>query len=186
MYSDPTASQIELTDSEIIGGQGISAPRLAPLCPETTGPLITFTKEVHTMNEKENIQLVQRTYQLFKSGDINTLLSLYSDDVKWHIPKMENVPYSGEVNGIQKVRDFFALLAENEENLTFDTREFIAQGDKVVVLGHFSWRIKATNNKYDSDFAHVVNVKNGKISGFHEYVDTAARIRAHTGAKAAR
>lgn len=137
------------------------------------------------MNENENIKLVQRTYQLFKSGDIETLLSMYSDDVKWHIPKMENVPYSGEISGLKKVKDFFAMLDETEENLTFETREFVGQGDKVVVLGHFSWRIKSNNNRYESDFAHVVTVKNGKIVGFHEYMDTAARAKANTATKAA-
>ena len=137
------------------------------------------------MNDNENVKLVQRTYQLFKSGDIKTLLSLYSDNVKWHIPKMENVPNSGAISGLPAVRDFFARLGEEQESLTFETNEFIGQGDKVVVLGRFSWLVKATKNKYESDFAHVVTVNNGKITGFQEYMDTAAATKAHTAARAA-
>ncbi|MEO7674658.1 MAG: nuclear transport factor 2 family protein [Pyrinomonadaceae bacterium] len=137
------------------------------------------------MNEQENTDIVRRTYELFKSGDIETLFSMYSDDVVWHVPEMENVPYAGTITGRQNVVDFFALLDETEENLTFDTREFIAQGDKVVVSGNFSWRVKSTNKEYASEFAHIVTVGGGKITGFHEYLDTAARSKAHTAAQAA-
>lgn len=136
------------------------------------------------MNEQESTKLVQRTYELFKIGD-RTFLDLYSDDVVWHVPEMENVPYAGDIRGRENVIDFFARLAEAEENLTMEPTEFIAQGDKVVVLGNFSWRVKATNREYASDFAHIVTVKDGKITGFHEYLDTAARIKAHTAAQAA-
>lgn len=136
------------------------------------------------MNEQENTKLVQRTYELFKIGD-NTFLDLYSDDVAWHVPEMENVPYAGDISGRENVIDFFARLDAAEENLTMEPTEFIAQGDKVVVLGNFSWRVKATNREYASDFAHVVTVEDGKITGFYEYLDTAARIKAHTAAQAA-
>ena len=137
------------------------------------------------MNEEANTKLVQRTYELFKSGEIETLLNMYSDDVVWHVPEMENVPYAGTITGRQSVVEFFALLDKTEENLTFETTKFIAQGDNVVVLGNFSWRVKSTNKEYASDFAHVVTVADSKITGFHEYLDTAARIKAHTAAKAA-
>lgn len=137
------------------------------------------------MNEQENIKIVQRTYELFKSGDIETLLNMYSDDVSWQLPEMENVPYAGKVNGRESVTDFFSRLDAAEENLTFETTEFIAQGDKVVVLGNHSWRVKATNKEYASDFAHVVTVAGGKITGFQEYMDTAVRSKAHTAAQAA-
>jgi ketosteroid isomerase-like protein len=136
------------------------------------------------MNEQENTKLVRRTYELFKSGD-SSFLSLYSDDVTWHVPEMENVPYAGNISGRENVVDFFARLGEAEENLTMEPTEFIAQGNKVVVLGNFSWRVKSTNKEYASDFAHVVTVENGKITGFYEYLDTAARIKAHTAAQTA-
>ena len=128
---------------------------------------------------------MQRTYELFKSGDIETLLKMYSDDVSWRLPETANVPYAGTINGLESVTDFFSRLGAAEENLTFERTEFIAQGDKVVVLGNFKWRVKATNKEYASDFAHVVTVKDGKITGFQEYMDTAVRSKAHTAAQAA-
>lgn len=60
--------------------------------------------------------------------------------------------------------------------------EFIAKDDKVIVLGNSKWRVKATNKEYQSDFAHVLTVKDGKVSGFREFMDTAVRTNAHNAA----
>ena len=136
------------------------------------------------MNEQENTKLVQKTYELFKSGD-ETFLKQFSDDISWELPEMDNVPYAGKFNGIESVIDFFTRLDEAEENLIHEPTEFIAKDDKVIVLGNMKWRIKDTNNEYDSDFVHVLTVKDGKINGFREFMDTAVRTNAHNAAQAA-
>lgn len=137
------------------------------------------------MNEQENTQLVRKSYELFNSGDIETLLGMYSNDVSWETPKVENSPLGGKISGRESVMDFFTRLDENEEFSMFEAKEFIAQGDKVVVLGHFVSRVKSTNKQFASDFAHIVTVVDGKITGFYELFDTAAAEKAHTSAKAA-
>jgi len=137
------------------------------------------------MNEQENTKLVAKTYELFTSGDIETLLGMYSDDVSWETPKVENMPFGGKVSGRDKVAEFFTILDEHEEFSVFEPTEFIAQGDKVVVLGNFAWSIKSTNKEYASDFAHIVTVADGKITGFYEFFDNAAAGRAYTAANAA-
>ena len=63
--------------------------------------------------------------------------------------------------------------------------EFIAQGDRVVVLGSFSARSKTTDKQYTTDFAHIITVKEGKITSFYEFFDNAAAGRAHTAAQTA-
>ncbi len=55
------------------------------------------------MNEQENTQLVQKTYELFNKGDVETLLSMYSDDVSWETPKVENSPLGGKISGREKL-----------------------------------------------------------------------------------
>ena len=70
-------------------------------------------------------------------------------------------------------------------NLDIAPREFVAQGDKVVSLGHYRWRVKSTGQEYSSDFAHVFTVSDGKITGFQEYTDTASAARAYQRSAAA-
>jgi hypothetical protein len=66
---------------------------------------------------------------------------------------MEGVPFAGTRRGIAGVRDFFAAVSDGLDVLEFEPHEYIAQGDKVVALGRYSWRVKATGREFSSDFA---------------------------------
>ena len=61
-------------------------------------------------------------------------MNLYSDDISWEIPKIDNAVYSGARRGKDAVSEFFELLAKSETFNQFEPTEFIAEGDKVVVL----------------------------------------------------
>src|SRR4051812_45557456 len=126
------------------------------------------------MSEQENRQLVEQTYITFKAGDIPTLLQSLSEDITWQLPEVENVPFSGKRQGRGAVGEFFSTLASLQDARSFEPREFIAQSDKVVVLGHYDWQVKANGRTYACDFAHVLSVRGGQIVAFQEYTDTAA------------
>ncbi len=137
------------------------------------------------MSEQENVKIAKQAYEFFKGGDIESLLGLYAEDVQWQTPDTENVPHSGKRAGLASVREFISLVNENSEAIEFEPQEFIAQNDKVVVLGHFRWRVKRTGKEYESDWAHVVTIRDGKIKSFQEYLDTAAASRAYTAVQTA-
>ena len=131
------------------------------------------------MSEQENVKIVQQAYQNFKSGDIQSLLGLISDDVSWQLPEIENVPFSGKRQGREAVGQFFSQVNEGQEVLSFEPREFVAQGDKVVALGSYRWRTRSTGREFASEWAHVFTIRDGKVAGFHEYMDSAAAARAY-------
>ena len=131
------------------------------------------------MSEQENTELVRQVYEHFKNGEIKALLNLLADNIEWHLPEIENVPFSGARRGQEQMGQFFASLVDTQEVQHFDPREFIAQGDKVVALGHYAWRVKSTGGEYGGDFAHVFTVQAGKVVRFHEYMDTAAAAAAY-------
>jgi hypothetical protein len=68
----------------------------------------------------------------------------------------------GEQQDLPLMQEFYAAfaglakLAEKQEAEQFEPGEFVAQGDKVVALGHYRWRIKSTGHSYPSDWAHNV------------------------------
>lgn len=137
------------------------------------------------MSEQENTALVKQAYEKFKTGDIQGLLNLLSEDITWQLPEIESVPFSGRREGRAQVGEFFSLLAEDQDTLQFEPREFVAQNDKVIALGTYNWRVKATGREYGGEWAHVFTVRDGKITGFHEYMDTAAATAAHQRAASA-
>ncbi len=126
------------------------------------------------MSEQENVRLVRRVYENFQGGNIEGLLGQLSDDVEWRLPAMENVPFAGTRRGREQVAEFFSALAGAQDVRGFEPREFVAQGDKVVALGSYSWGVKKTGREFGGEWAHVFTVRDGKVVGFHEYTDTAA------------
>jgi ketosteroid isomerase-like protein len=137
------------------------------------------------MSEQENIAVVQQAYNNFKTGNIPALLALFSDDIEWELPKVENVPFTGKRTGLTAVGEFFDLVGANQDVLEFDPLESIAQGDKVVSLGHYEWRVKATGREFASDFAHVFTIRGGKVVAFKEYFDSAVVAAAYQKAMSA-
>ena len=97
------------------------------------------------MSEHENRQFVEQAYANFKAGDIPTLLQSMSEDITWQLPEVENVPFAGKRQGRGAVGEFFSTLASLQDARSFEPREFIARGDRVVVLGHYVWQVKAAH-----------------------------------------
>ena len=125
------------------------------------------------MSEQDNVEVVRRAYENFKSGRIGALLEQMSEDVDWRLPEIEGAPFAGARRGRGAVSEFFSSLADAQDTLAFEPREFVAQGDKVVALGAYDWRVKRTGREYGGDWAHVFTIRDGRIVGFHEYMDSA-------------
>ncbi len=131
-------------------------------------------KEKVAMGEQENTELVQRIYGSFRDGDIPAMLDSLSEDVQWVTAEIEGVPTGGIRHGREQVGQFFQTLSDTQEVRQFELREFVAQDDKVIALGHYAWHVKSTGREWESDFAHVCSVRDGKVTRFQEYTDTAA------------
>ena len=48
-----------------------------------------------------------------------------------------HVPTAGERRGKASVGEFFKIVSEQVNFLRFEPKEFVAQGDKVVAIGHY-------------------------------------------------
>lgn len=132
------------------------------------------------MNPQQNIELVRKAYESFMKGNIPELLEFLSQEVDWFIPGPRNViQFVGPRRGRLEVADFFAALAESQLAQKFEPQEFIESGDKVVVLGHQQWQVKATGRSYEDDWAHIFWIEGEKIVRFREYHDTEAEASAH-------
>jgi ketosteroid isomerase-like protein len=129
--------------------------------------------------ENENVRLVQLTYQSLKSGDVRSLLSSLAPNVEWRVPRMSGVPFSGAWRGHEQVSRLFSRMAEAQDVIELEAKEFIARADKVVALGHFAWRVKSTGRNFYAEWAHIWTVRGAKVTRFDEYTDTASINEAH-------
>ena len=137
------------------------------------------------MNENHNLDVIRRGYDAFGRGDIDTLLGLFDEQIEWVSPGPPELATSGRRVGRQAVADFFTSVNDLFEIQRFEPKEFIAQGERVVVLGNETSRLKATGKVLDADWAHVFTLRNGKVVSFQEYIDTAAVVAELRAAHAA-
>ena len=56
--------------------------------------------------------------------------------------------------------------------------EFVAQGDRVLVVGFARGKVKATNKPFKDDWVFDITVRDGKVKNIREYIDTQALARA--------
>jgi ketosteroid isomerase-like protein len=128
------------------------------------------------MSEQQNVELVRKGYEAFGRGDIEGMLSLFDDNIEWVSPGPSDLPTAGTRRGRQQVAEFFRAINEAFEIQQFEPKTFVAQGDRVVVLGEDTARVKATGKVLNESWAHAFVVRNGKVVSFQEYIDTAATV----------
>lgn len=133
------------------------------------------------MSEQENTQRVQAAYAAFGRGDVPAFMDALADDVEFVIPYPADVPNGGTFRGKAGVREWLGKTMENVQFRMLVPREFIAQGDKVVVLLHAEATVKRTGREVVQDVAHVVTLRDGKVARHYAYEDTAAIADAYRG-----
>ena len=113
----------------------------------------------------------------FGRGDIQGLLALFAEDIEWISPG-EGLPLAGTYRGCAGVADFFQMVSEVMEFSSIEPREFVAVGNRVLVVGFDRGRIKATNRTYEHHEVLAFTVRNGKVTNVREYIDTLALAQA--------
>ncbi len=56
--------------------------------------------------------------------------------------------------------------------------EFVAQGDRVLVVGVATGKIKATKKTFEDHWVFDITLRDGKVTKIREYIDTQALARA--------
>ena len=138
------------------------------------------TKNVDTV--RENVDVVQRTYEAVGRGDIPALLDLLTNDVEWTLQGPSVIPFAGTRRGREEVAEFFSSVGESLQFEQVEPREFVGQGDTVVVLGFERNLIKPTGRTFEQEWAHVYTLRDGKIAKFRAFEDTAAQVIAFEAA----
>ena len=110
-------------------------------------------------------------------GDKRGLLALSAEDIEWIIPG-EDWPLAGTHRGHAELADLLQKASEMLETSYPKPPEFVAQGDRVLVVGFATGKIKATNKTFKDDWVFAITVRNGKVTNIREYIDTQALARA--------
>jgi ketosteroid isomerase-like protein len=132
----------------------------------------------------DNQKIVQSWFDLIADGKAAEAFALFSEDIVYDLKG--TTPVSGKYRGMdQIVNDFFTpwrKQLDGEMNLIVD--ELIGDGASVVALVRGEAKT-IFDKRYDNEYAFVFRIKDGKITGVTEYLDTALVETAAYGKKIA-
>lgn len=137
------------------------------------------------MNEQQNTALIQKLYDAFGRGDIETILNNLTDDVRWGLEGPAIIPFAGRRTGKSQVRGFFDALATTQRDVKLTIEHFVAQGNMVASIGRYSGTVTTTGKKFDDALAHFFEFRDGKVARFVDFTDTASVADSYTHASAA-
>jgi len=130
---------------------------------------------------RQNIAFVQSLYQAFAVRDIPSILNVLSPSVAWGEPANPFNPAGGVRHGHEGFLEWLRVGNESEEVLLLEPKDFLANLHSVAVVGYTKCRVRATGREYETDFVHLVALKDGKVQSFREFFDTFAAAEAFRG-----
>jgi uncharacterized protein len=129
------------------------------------------------MSIEKNVQIVKDFFAAMGRGDKQGLLALSAEDIEWIVPG-EDWPLAGTHRGHAGLTDVLQKASEEVETTYPEPPEFVAQGDRVLVVGVATGKIKATNRMFEDHWVFDITVRNSKLTKIREYIDTQALARA--------
>jgi uncharacterized protein len=124
---------------------------------------------------QENAETAKTSYEALARGDVDAVLETYDPEIEL----LPGIPSRGPWRGHDGAAKYFGTLAKNFDQLHVKPEEFLAAGDRVVVLGTVRGRASraafgtppADRRSFEIPFAHVLDMRGGKVARFKEYFD---------------
>lgn len=117
------------------------------------------------------LETIRELYRAMRAGDDAAFIALCTDDLIWQ--QSAGFPGGSTWHGAASViENVFRANARRWTGFAFTEDEFIATGDRVVVLGHYSGTAPATGKAMRTAVAHVYDLHEGKVRRFRMFADT--------------
>jgi uncharacterized protein len=129
------------------------------------------------MSTERNIEVVKAFFAAAFGGDKDAMLALVADDIEWIVPG-DHWPLAGTHRGHEGLAALLKVEAEQMAMTLSEPREFIAQGNRVLVVGYAEGAVRATGRAFKDHWIFAITIEDGKLSNIREYVDTQALANA--------
>jgi ketosteroid isomerase-like protein len=116
----------------------------------------------------EDLEAVQRAYDAFARGDIETLTTFLAPDIEWRTTP--DVPFLGTYSGLDEFLRGMDEWTGAFEEVTTEVEEMIDAGEKVIVHHRMRGRGRDSGVEVDLAIYQVVAVRHGKLTHMHDYL----------------
>ena len=131
------------------------------------------------MSNQAQIDIVQKIYVAFGTGDVEGMIALVDDGITFELPNLPDVPLDTLYSGKEGVRRFMTERGPAIEYKSFSTDEYFSDRDTVLVLGQTSGVVLATGASFSYEWVQVFTfTSNNLVLKFREFMDTYALVSA--------
>jgi ketosteroid isomerase-like protein len=113
--------------------------------------------------------VVVALFEAISNADLVRLEELYADD--FEIWTAGSLPFSGASNKPQALEGMGMIASMFPEGLSFTILETTVEGDRVAVEA-ISDGMHVSGKRYHNQYHFLVIVRDGKVHGLKEYMDT--------------
>lgn len=118
-----------------------------------------------------NLDLVRATYEGSSEENGRNLAAALAPDATW--TEADGFPYAGTYTGIDAIiAGVFHRLDTEWIGYNAKVHTFMEDGNRVAAFGVYSGTYKATGKSMSASFAHLYEVRDGKIVSMVQYVDS--------------
>jgi len=133
----------------------------------------------------ENVEKLKDAYRQWhetKGGSVKVWLDMMADDVKARslAAGAPEAPFTAKINSKEQFKQYFESLLADWQMINYKTGQFIAEGERVAMMGSTAWRNRKTGREVDTPKADFWTFRDGKVVEYYEFYDTAALVAAAT------
>jgi uncharacterized protein len=124
-------------------------------------------------------QILDAWYAGIRSGMADAIRDVATPDIRvWWNGPVELVPWAGEHVGADAVVAFFGMVGAHLKVLRTTVVERIEADGTIVVLLDAHWQLKSNGRDIVAKAVNIFRFRDGKVSGYEVYPDSAAFARA--------
>ena len=125
------------------------------------------------MAKEQNVALIQKLFDAFGRGDVQTILEHCKSDCEFYYPGPEVVPYTGRKKGSAEIQTYFDALLNTQSNANLSIDQFVADGDTVVAIGHYKAKVNSTGKPIDTPVVLIFQIGHWATTlGEYSYLPT--------------
>ena len=113
-------------------------------------------------------EVIEKMFAAFAEGNVEKILETVSEDSVWIYHGTQIIP-KARFEGKDGARTFFSNILNHTEVLNFEPRQYIVEGDMVVVLGSEHQRVKRSGKELRQQWVQVYTVENDLITRMEEF-----------------
>ena len=121
----------------------------------------------------QGVDIVKGVYAAFGRGDVAAVLGAFDPGISWR--EADGFLYAGgnPYIGPQAIaQGVFQRIVTDVDGFNLSVENVIDGGDTVVTEGRYRGTMKSTGTAVDAQFAHVWQIRDGKVVRFQQYTDT--------------